>query len=144
MDEFESFVRIGTPQERFKLQLPPPLEEVITPDPTSAMVLQRRKSKKTTIPMIFLRTMTQMKKVDEGFSRPGTAMTGIFSEAENDVIDKTPPDAADTLENEKEEQAETKDSDDNSVNMKMTNQVQVRKLKIIVPVTLRTMERRFR
>ena len=30
-DEYESFVRIGTPQERFKLQLPPPLEEVITP-----------------------------------------------------------------------------------------------------------------
>ena len=63
MDEFESFVRIGTPQERFKLQLPPPLEEVITPDPTSAMVLQRRKSKKTTIPMAIPRTMTQMKKV---------------------------------------------------------------------------------
>ena len=34
-DEYESFVRIGTPQERFKLQLPPPLEEVITPDPLS-------------------------------------------------------------------------------------------------------------
>ena len=34
-DEYESFVRIGTPQERFKLQLPPPLQEVITPDPLS-------------------------------------------------------------------------------------------------------------
>ena len=113
MDEFESFVRIGTPQERFKLQLPPPLEEVITPDPTSAMVLQRRKSKKDDDSE---NDDSDEESGDEGFSRPGTAMTGIFSEAENDAIDKTPPDAADTLENEKEEQAETKDSDGNSVN----------------------------
>ena len=59
-DEYESFVRIGTPQERFKLQLPPPLEEVITPDPLSTYdkkLVSRANSRPENVSLLTAATM---------------------------------------------------------------------------------------
>ena len=78
-DEYESFVRIGTPQERFKLQLPPPLEEVITPDPSSTYNKKKLVSRADSKPENeSSNSSNDENEDDEGFSRPGTAMTGIF------------------------------------------------------------------
>ena len=77
-------MRIGTPQERFKLQLPPPLEEVITPDPSSTYNKKKLVSRADSKPENeSSNSSNDENENDEGFSRPGTAMTGIFSEADS-------------------------------------------------------------
>ena len=79
-------MRIGTPQERFKLELPPPLEEVITPDPSSTYNKKKLVSRADAKPENeSSNSSNDENENDEGFSRPGTAMTGIFSEADSHI-----------------------------------------------------------
>ena len=68
-EEFESFVRIGTPEERVKLELPPPLDEIMTPGADESALVPRRG-----------RSTVEDSSEEDGFSRPGTAMTGIFTD----------------------------------------------------------------
>ena len=119
-NEFESFVRIGTPQERIKLTLPPPVSEVITPE--AAPIVARRSSADFD---------DDDDDSEHGFSRPGTAMTGIFSESSSrpgtsnkqekpdgrSLPDKDVNEEAsgnDEMEEEKSEDGQSAQEDDNA------------------------------